>query len=100
MSDIADQVAAATAAAQAATAAITSVSTKVDGLAAAMAALTAPAPATVDFTQVLAAIADVKSQLVPTPNAPLDASSRNPAPNVGQSSYADASASADVPPGA
>lgn len=40
---------------------------KLDAIGAAIAAIGSPPPATVDLQPVLAAVADVKAQLVPTP---------------------------------
>jgi len=60
MSDIADNVIALQGA-------VNSLTTEIASLTAAVGALQAPAAPTVDLSPVLAAIADIKAQLVPTP---------------------------------
>ena len=54
---------------------MSAIGTQVTDIDAKVSALAAPAPATVDLTPVLAAIADVKAQLEPTP-----ATASTPAP--------------------
>ena len=67
MSDIADRV-------ESVIARVNNVTEKLDALSKKVDALAAPAAPTVDFTAVLAAIADVKAQLLPTGDIPADGS--------------------------